>query len=177
MILALEHFRRMALNNAWANATLWGALADLPDAAFAAPRPGFFPSLKETLNHIYQVDLYYVDALEAGGRGRTVYETPEETHVPELAKAQAEVDERLIQFCQTLSEPDLQQQRETERKDAVVTERVDALLLHLFQHQIHHRGQAHTQIKEAGLAPPQLDDFYLDFGRAPSATPYLERLK
>jgi uncharacterized damage-inducible protein DinB len=42
-------------------------------------------------------------------------------------------------------------------------------LLHLFQHQIHHRGQAHVQLQDAGIAPPQLDDFHLQFERAPSA--------
>ena len=65
-------YRTMALNNAWANATLYGAIAGMSAAEFAAPRPGFFPSLRETLNHIHEVDLYYVDALEAGGRGRPV---------------------------------------------------------------------------------------------------------
>ncbi|NND18140.1 MAG: nuclease, partial [Silicimonas sp.] len=32
---------KMALNNAWANATLYGALTELPDQAFTARRPGF----------------------------------------------------------------------------------------------------------------------------------------
>ena len=30
---------------------------------FAAPRTGFFPSLRATLNHILWVDVYYIDAL------------------------------------------------------------------------------------------------------------------
>ena len=62
----------------------------------------------------------------------------------------------------------------TLRPGGPVRERVGPLLLHLFQHQIHHRGQAHTMIGDAGIAPPQLDDFHLDFGRAPSAQARLE---
>ena len=50
-------YRSMAHNNAWANATLYGALGDLDAGAFTARRPGFFPSLAATLNHIYLVDL------------------------------------------------------------------------------------------------------------------------
>jgi uncharacterized damage-inducible protein DinB len=46
------------------------------------------------------------------------------------------------------------------------------LLLHLFQHQVHHRGQAHVQLQAAGIAPPQLDEFFLDDDRAATARLY-----
>lgn len=167
-----DPFLTMALNNAWANATLYGAIAGLSDEAFAAPRPGFFPSLKATLNHIHVVDLYYLDALEQGGQGRRVFEGAEIGHVADLATAQAAVDMRLASLCQRLTPAMLDDVRVTERREGPVEETVGALLLHLFQHQIHHRGQAHTMVLEAGIAPPQLDDFHLEYGRVPSAAAY-----
>jgi len=167
-----DPFLTMALNNAWANATLYGAITGLSEAEFVAPRPGFFPSLKATLNHIYEVDLYYVDALEAGGRGRSVYDREDISDVATLAKAQADIDMRLARFCQGLTPELLDEARVTERREGPVTETVGALLLHLFQHQIHHRGQAHTMVHDAGIDPPQLDDFHLEFGRVPSARAY-----
>ena len=39
-------------------------------------------------------------------------------------------------------------------------ERADRLLLHLFQHQIHHRGQAHAMLSGTTVKPPQLDEFF-----------------
>jgi len=45
-------------------------------------------------------------------------------------------------------------------KNAVQTERADRLLLHLFQHQIHHRGQAHAMLAGTRVPPPQLDEFF-----------------
>jgi uncharacterized damage-inducible protein DinB len=63
-----------ASNNAWANRTLYDAVARLSQAEFVAEAPGFFPSLAATLNHIYEVDLYYIDALTEGGLGRSVYD-------------------------------------------------------------------------------------------------------
>jgi hypothetical protein len=30
----------------------------------------------------------------------------------------------------------------------------------LFQHQIHHRGQAHATLSGTAVAPPQLDEFF-----------------
>ncbi len=162
----------MAQNNAWANATLYAAISGLSDEEFAAPRPGFFPSLAATLNHIYEVDLYYVDALEAGGRGRSVYDRAEIPDVATLARAQALVDQRLIAFCAGLTPEMLSELRQTERAAETVREEVGALVLHLVQHQIHHRGQAHTMVADAGIAPPQLDDFHLEYGRVPSARSY-----
>ncbi len=169
-----DPFELMALNNAWANATLFSALAGLSDADFAAPRPGFFPSLKATLNHIWLVDLYYLDALEEGGLGRSVYDRADIDTVAALGAAQADCDRRLVGFCRGLTPGLLDAPRVTLRPGGPVRERVGPLLLHLFQHQIHHRGQAHTMIGDAGIAPPQLDDFHLDFGRAPSAQARLE---
>ncbi|MEM9048066.1 MAG: DinB family protein [Pseudomonadota bacterium] len=166
------YFLQQARNNAWANATLYAALAPLDPAAFAAPRPGFFPSLRETLNHIYEVDLYYIDALREGGQGRGVYVRRPIEESAVLAAAQAASDAALCSFCAGLTPPSLQAVRLTERREGMVAERVDWLLLHLFQHQIHHRGQAHVQLQHAGLAPPQLDDFYLTYGRVASAAGY-----
>ena len=66
----------------------------------------------------------------------------------------------------------LSELRQTERAAETVQEEVGALVLHLVQHQIHHRGQAHTMVADAGIAPPQLDDFHLEYGRVPSARSY-----
>lgn len=162
----------MAENNAWANATFYEAAMTLPDAAHHQPAPGFFPTLAATLNHIYEVDLYYVDALEGGRRGRTVYDRADEPSLARLSQKQAAVDNRLIAFCTALTPAHLEQIRPTERPKGMTEESVQALLLHLFQHQVHHRGQAHVQLQTLGVAPPQLDDFHLRFERAPTAESY-----
>ncbi|WP_299963197.1 DinB family protein [uncultured Roseobacter sp.] len=170
---AAHPYLRMAQNNAWANATLYAAASTLTDAQAAAPAPGFFPSLRATLDHIYAVDLYYTDALTAGGLGRRVYDREAETSLEALARLQAEADARLISFCAALTPEILTETRQTERPEGPVTERVADLLLHLFQHQVHHRGQAHVQLHSLGTAPPQLDDFHLRYDRAPTAKAYL----
>lgn len=163
-------FVQMALNNAYANRTLYGAILDLDHAAFIAPRPGFFPSLSKTLNHIYEVDLFYIDALEEGGLGRSVYNRADIEDVKALARAQADADLRLAVFCG--SGPDGSKTVNVERKALMTQEKIGALLPHLLQHQVHHRGQAHVQISDAGLAPPQLDDFFLEHDRAHIAKEY-----
>lgn len=172
MVDISKPYRLMALNNAWANATLYAAMTPLDTTAFTSVRPGFFPSLKATMNHIHQVDLYYIDAVEEGGIGRQVYDRPLLGHVSDLAAAQAEADLRLARFCTALDAATLAQTRQTMRLTGPYPETVEALLLHLFQHQIHHRGQAHVQLQSAGIIPPQLDEFYLAYDRAPTAAAY-----
>lgn len=157
--------RAMARNNAWANERLLGACAELTEAEFGAPRVSFFPSLRATLNHSLGVDLYYLDALEGrpapGG-------LPDHASPAELRAAQAEADARLVALCDGLAPGDLGREVVTWR-DGPYPERLDALLAHLFQHQIHHRGQAHAMLAGTRVAPPQLDEFFLDYDRHPSA--------
>ena len=167
-----NHFIRRALNNAWANSTIYEDLNTLRKNEFWAERPGFFGSLGRTMNHIYEVDLYYVDALTEGGKGRSVFDRPDLQNPTELSVRQSEVDMAFAMFCGALTEDELTSTVPTERKDGIVEERVDYLILHLVQHQIHHRGQAHAMLSHAGFEPPQLDEFYLEFGRAETAKPY-----
>lgn len=87
-----------------------------------------------------------------------------------LAAAQEAADQRLIAFCDGLAEPDLARRVVTDRGErGRVEERVDALLLHLILHDVHHRGQAHAMLAGTPVPPPQLDDFFLDFGRTEPA--------
>lgn len=165
-------FLQMALNNAWSNSTLFQALSQMDEAAYQAEYKSFFGSIPRTLNHIHEVDLYYVDALTEGGLGRGVYERNDIEDLAELGPAQAESDMKLASFCMKLTPEDLQRSVSTERKEKTTNEKIGPMLLHLFQHQIHHRGQVHAMMSQAGVAPPQLDDFFLEWGRAPSAEAY-----
>src|SRR5919106_5808504 len=166
----VAHFRAMARNNAWANARLLEACEALGPEGFVAPGTSFFPSISATLNHSYWVDQFYLDALEQGGRGAAIGDaTPDSPEPAALRAAQAASDARLIAFCDHLTGRDLDRVVPTDRGDeGIVPERVHALLAHLFQHQIHHRGQAHAMLAGTDVPPPQLDEFFLDYDRHPS---------
>ena len=158
-------FARLARNNAWSNRRLHRACAQLSQADFEAPRTSFFPTLQATLNHIYTVDAYYLDGLEAGGRGLALVANPiPHPRMAELAAAQATLDARLIRLCDALDAAALEREVVLDRGDEGLTrERTHAVLAHLFVHQIHHRGQAHAMLSGTAVAPPQLDEFFLDY--------------
>lgn len=155
-------YSALARNNRWANHRLLGACGALSQADFTAPRIGFFPSLKATLNHILVVDRFYVDAMEGGQLGPAAWADPEPCkNVNALQTAQAEVDARLIAVVEALDAQSLERIVVLHRENHIQRERLDRVLLHLFQHQIHHRGQAHAMLSGTSIAPPQLDEFFL----------------
>jgi uncharacterized damage-inducible protein DinB len=162
---ALHILLRQAENNLWSNLRLHAACAKLAPGEYEATRTSFFPSIRKTLEHIYLVDVYYLDALERGGRGRATYFEPEPTfeRVEELASAQRAVDRKLVAFVAGLAdEAALDEVVVVQRRVHDARERVGDLLEHMFQHQVHHRGQAHAMLAGTQVAPPQLDKFFLE---------------
>ena len=161
-MFGLTYLRAMAHANLWSNHRLLEACAELTPEAFAATRASFFPSLQATLNHILIVDWYYVDALEGGPLGLAAFvDVVPCPALPDLAREQQAVDERLVDFCERLDEADLGAEVRMDRRTHIQTSRTDRLLLHLFTHQTHHRGQAHAMLAGTHVRPPQLDEFFL----------------
>ncbi|MFB9952638.1 DinB family protein [Rhizobium puerariae] len=150
-----------AYNNAWANHRLLKACGRLSPEELAATRVGFFPSIVHTLNHILTVDWLYVSALEGDCVGAAAFEP--EIPFPVLADLEREqraADRRLIHHCRSIDAETLAQEVRLPRADHVQVETADRVLLHLFQHQIHHRGQVHAMLSGTSVAPPQLDEFF-----------------
>jgi uncharacterized damage-inducible protein DinB len=163
-----HHFATEAYNNAWANHRLLAACSQLTPEEFSARRTSFFPSIKATLNHILTVDWFYLEMLELSRAGLPPSENPGRHFEPEepfercddLARAQRAADRRLIALCESLTDGDLDMPVTARRREGLVRDRMRRILAHLFQHQIHHRGQAHAMLAGTSVKPPQLDEFY-----------------
>ncbi|WP_454687022.1 DinB family protein [Agrobacterium leguminum] len=156
----LRVFRKLARNNRLANFRLHQACHQLSQEAFVASRVSFFPTLRATLNHIYTVDLFYIDALQSGTLGLAAFAEEEPfVTMADLHVAQTELDEVLIAFVDSLDEDGLAANVNIHRGARIQQDRCDDVLSHLFQHQTHHRGQAHAMLSGTALKPPQLDEF------------------
>ena len=159
-----DHVVAMAGNNAWSNHRLLTACKALTAEEFAAPRTGFFPSLRATLNHILWVDIYYIDALERDPTVLNRYNDPppDFADAASLYDAQRASDRRLLAFCERQTEAMLGEGLVLPRPNRTPPpSSVASILEHLFQHQIHHRGQAHAMLSGTHVKPPQLDEFFL----------------
>lgn len=163
-----QHLLTRAYNIAWANYRLLGACMALSAGEFEAPRTGFFPSIKATLNHNLTVDRYYLDAIERSRNREPVNPDFLDFFAPgqpfdtcaALQVAQTVSDRRLIAVCQALDAAGMASKVEVPRRAGVHIEPVVRLLAHLFQHQTHHRGQAHGMLSATRVTPPQLDEFF-----------------
>ncbi len=158
---AQHYLVAQAYNNAWANHRLLKACRQLSAEELAAERIGFFPSIIHTLNHILTVDWLYISALEGDCIGAAAFEP--EIPFPafeDLDREQRAADRRLIDHCRNIGENGLAAEVHIPRSTHIQVETADRTLLHLFQHQIHHRGQVHAMLSGTSVAPPQLDEFF-----------------
>ncbi|OAN24990.1 MULTISPECIES: DinB family protein [Pseudomonas] len=148
-----------ACNNRWSNHRLLVACTTLPAAALHAAQPAaFFGSLWALLGHLLDVDLFYLDALHDQPRP---YQDTDWPDLATLRAAQIASDQRLIDLCRGLAPQQLTGFITLPRASGPVREQRLRTLQHLFVHQLHHRGQAHALLLASGVAPPQLDEFFL----------------
>lgn len=155
-------YRQLARNALLANRRLHAAIQALHPGEWHAPRISFFPSLSATLNHIYTVDLFYIDALQGGTLGVAAFDVaaPHPEPAP-LFAAQTALDQTVITLVNALSPQHLSRAVHIHRTDRIQTETVADTLMHMFLHDQHHRGQVHAMLSGTSVKPPQLDEFFM----------------
>lgn len=157
-----DYLRIQSYANALSNQRLAKALAGFSGAEWQAPRIGFFPSLAQTLDHLLAVDLYYIGALHCDtGLAEKYAALRPSAGAAEWSRRQHESDLRLVRWCGTLDDAAVDAWVEMPRRDHVQRDRAGHVLAHLFNHQTHHRGQAHAMLAGTPVAPPQLDEFMM----------------
>ncbi|MFP8966592.1 DinB family protein [Pokkaliibacter sp. CJK22405] len=156
-------FERLAQYNQWMNAKLYGAVMSLSEEEIAAERGAFFGSILGTLNHLLVADLIWLgrfhqhqpsDALLPLESFRTPERLDELYHadIALLAHDRQRLDEMILHWIQGLNEAAFAQvmhYRNTRGESKAFA--FEEVLLHFFNHQTHHRGQATTLLTQAGV--------------------------
>ena len=158
----LDHFKRFAAYNAWANARLYDAATALTDFERKRDLKAYFKSLHGTLNHILVADRIWMHRITGEGEAPGALDSELFADFASLRAAREAEDARIADFVSRLNAADL------DRTVAYVNTRGEAkalqlsvILGHLFNHQTHHRGQAATLLRQLGVAePPALDLLY-----------------
>jgi uncharacterized damage-inducible protein DinB len=162
-------FAQLAAYNRWANARLYGAALDLPDEAYRAETGVFFGSLHRTLNHLLVADRIWLHRLTGVGTAPARLDSVLYEALPDLARARLAEDMRLEAFVCETAEADLDRMLHYRTTTGQAQDhRLGDVLLHVFNHQTHHRGQAHACLSiVGGQEPPSLD--LLQFQRGVAA--------
>lgn len=154
-----SYFDSLARYNRWANRRFYDAVAGLSADEIAAPRTGFFPSLSKTLNHLVVTDRIWLSRLTATpDEGAKALDQIIAADFADLSAQRAALDERIIGFVRDLSPARLGEVLIYKTMAGVPHETpVNMVLAHMFNHQTHHRGQAHGMLSGTHVAPPSLD--------------------
>jgi uncharacterized damage-inducible protein DinB len=167
-MISPSYVRTMAAYNAWQNACVFGACGRLTDSQRRQDRGAFFGSAHATLNHILWADQMWLSRFGAA---------------PPPAKRSITEGLALFDDWEALT-------AERRRFDAVITDWADhiepsalegertwisgvngremtkpkaLLVIHVFNHQTHHRGQVNALLTGFGIKPDATD---LPFGPA-----------
>jgi uncharacterized damage-inducible protein DinB len=157
-----EYVLQMSRYNAWQNSQLSGVVQLMDEADLAADRGAFFGSIFATLNHLLWGDTLWMNRwcsdVQAPKGGNAVHKT----FTPNIAAwgaARSDLDGHIRNWAQTLSNEDLRGDLEwtSESLGKTITQPLGLCVLHMFNHQIHHRGQISQMLSAAGLATPVSD--------------------
>ena len=155
----LEHFRQFAGYNAWANRRLYDATARLGDADYRLDRGAFFGSVHGTLNHLLATDRIWLRRFTGRGDAPDRLDAIVFERFPALREARVTEDARIVDYVATLDDAALDGVIRYRRVSSPepVEQRLAPALAHWFNHQTHHRGQAHALLGGLGIEPPELD--------------------
>jgi len=151
-------FASLAAYNKWANRRLYEACGRLDESDYRAPRQSFFGSIHATLNHILVGDRIWLGRLEGRQSGIKALDQILYDDLAELRIARTAEDERVERTVAAIAAPALGQPF-TYRNMAGEAKSfpLGDVLMHLFNHQTHHRGQVHGLLSATPVPPPSLD--------------------
>lgn len=150
-----DHFLMLARYNRWANRRLYDMAAQLPDELYRREAGVYFKSLHGTLNHLLTADRIWMRRLDGtGGHPDTLNAIVCEEFAA-LRQAREAEDERIVKFVASLRDADLEAPRDYRTLNGTAQRQpLKEILAHVFNHQTHHRGQAHAALTAAGVAEP-----------------------
>ena len=159
------YIQRMARYNRWQNDNLYGAADRLPDDDRRRDRGAFFGSIHDTLNHLLWGDTAWMSRFT--DVPKPVASIRESVSLfaawDDLKRERARMDAKMLSWADTVDPAWLvadytwfsaAAQRE-------VTKPTWQLIVHMFNHQTHHRGQVHAMLTQAGGKPSDTDLFLM----------------
>ena len=159
-----DHVRRMAAYNAWMNAKLYDTAARLSAVELALDRKAFFGSILGTLNHIMVGDILWLKRFVNHPAGYPELDPVRKIATPgalndmlfsELAVMRAQrdsLDLAIKAWAKAVTDADLDHVLHYVNVKGLPFDRLFMdLVMHFFNHQTHHRGQATTLLTQAGV--------------------------
>ncbi|WP_378943401.1 DinB family protein [Mesorhizobium sp. ANAO-SY3R2] len=157
-----QHFMMLAAYNQWANERIYEAAADLDADEFGRDSGAVFKSMKGTLNHLLVADRIWMKRFTGEGDAPATLDTILHEDFARLHAARQAEDKRIVQWVGALTDKAVAGRFTymTVTDMRTISQRLAPALDHLFNHQTHHRGQAHMILTVLGRPSVTLDLIY-----------------
>ncbi len=157
--MSIKNFQQLANYNHWANRRIYAAALELSEEQYRRPTGVFFGSLHGTLNHLLLTDRLWLKRLTGIGEHPDRLDAILFEDRSQLVRARMAEDARLIAVVGGYGDADLGKSVSYQTTSGKPQQQpLEEILLHLFNHQTHHRGQAHSCFSiVTGSEPPSLD--------------------
>jgi uncharacterized damage-inducible protein DinB len=156
-----SRYKMFAAYNAWCNARLYDAAARVADADYRADRGAFFKSLHGTLNHLLVGDRVWMRRFTGVGQQPPSLDAILYDDFVDLRAARETEDVLIARYIDRLRAADLNGviRYRTVVRPQLIEQALAPALDHFFNHQTHHRGQAHALLSAilGNAATPSFD--------------------
>ncbi|GEK10627.1 DinB family protein [Pseudoalteromonas peptidolytica] len=165
-----SHFELMADYNCWMNERMFEAIAELSDIELHQPRGAFFSSIIGSLNHILVADVIWLKRFSTSSHQFKTLHPLLDMTIPSklddllydefatLRAARVAMDEIIINFVEEVTDEVLATELHYQNtKGKTFARKLSLLLLHLFNHQTHHRGQVTTLLNQIDIDMGETD--------------------
>lgn len=152
--------RAMARYNRWQNGSLTVAADGLTHEERWRDRGAFFGSIVATLNHILGADRVWLARLsgdDASAIRAAHPHTDRPAAWPDYVAERRSVDAAIVEWADGLTASDMDRQIAWMRGGQPVVTGFGFNVVHMFNHQTHHRGQVHAMLTAAGAQPEPTD--------------------
>jgi uncharacterized damage-inducible protein DinB len=166
IMIDLAYVRRMARYSRWQNENLYGVADGLTDDERRCERGAFFGSIHKTLSHLLWADRIWMSRFTpavAAPENRIPTSVSLYADWGGLKRDRSAFDATMVDWADAL-DVDWLASDLTWFSGAVqreITKPKWQLVMHMFNHQTHHRGQVHCMLTQAGGKPGDTDLFLL----------------
>jgi uncharacterized damage-inducible protein DinB len=159
-MITAEYCRTMARYNAWQNRWIFAAADALAAEARDADRGLFWGSIRGTLSHLMWGDLAWMSRLDGGvGPAGQLHEAATAYDLAALMDGRPALDTRIRAWADGVAPADLDGALSWHSVAAgrTLSKPYSICVMHLFSHQIHHRGQVHAALTALGVRTEDTD--------------------
>ncbi|MDQ2092975.1 DinB family protein [Rhodalgimonas zhirmunskyi] len=160
-MISPDYVLMMARYNAWQNKQLIAAFKALHPADLELDRGGFFGSIRKTASHLLWGDMMWMARFDGGAPpGGGIGESTEVVRTREdWALARFRMDARILRWAEELRTVDLTGALNWYSGAAGqdMTRPYALCVVHMFNHQTHHRGQIHAMLTATDVTAPVTD--------------------